>query len=500
MLDAKASERGATLLLVTFVSAFLLIPIVGTCIDGAVLYLVKAKLSAAVDAAALATARSLNVGQTVKEQEANAQYLGAQYFTANFPLGLMGAKVVGGQDISNSILITEPMLHKRVVTVTVSVTLPTYFMRIVGFTSSTVSASGQATRRDSNIMLVLDRSNSMNQNGSCTALVNSALNFVNQFVEGRDQLGLVTYQTGANVDFAPSLTFKAGLTAKLNSLQCAGDTSTAQGLSLAYDQIVNTIKQPGALNVIVLFTDGQPNAIVAQFVIKRKADTRYDAVNTSQLVPTPASSCKVTKPDTLTGVLSDASAETATNETGLNATGYTAAVLSSAGVPISSNADPTTIAAPGCAFPNPDWGYSVYGRRDIEAIPMTDLYGNSTLDRPNLMPKLDTFPAGTYPNEIRPDMPRTVRWAAFNATDSMATSIRNNAIYPTLIYTIGLQGNEPMAIDQDFMKRLANDGTYPPASNYDATKPSGRFILVNNTAELAQAFQTVASQILRLSQ
>jgi hypothetical protein len=97
-------------------------------------------------------------------------------------------------------------------------------------------------------------------------------------------------------------------------------------------------------------------------------------------------------------------------------------------------------------------------------------------------------------------MPRTVRWAAFNATDSMATSIRNNAIYTTLIYTIGLQGNEPMAIDQDFMKRLANDGTYPPASNYDATKPSGRFMLANNTAELAQAFQTVASQILRLSQ
>jgi Flp pilus assembly protein TadG len=49
MRDPKASERGATLILVTFVSAFLLIPIVGTCIDGAVLYLVKAKLSSAVD-------------------------------------------------------------------------------------------------------------------------------------------------------------------------------------------------------------------------------------------------------------------------------------------------------------------------------------------------------------------------------------------------------------------------------------------------------------------
>jgi Flp pilus assembly protein TadG len=508
MADANTNQRGATLLLVAFISAFLLIPIVGTCIDGAVLYLVKAKLSSAVDAAALATARSLNVGQTVDEQKSHAQYIGAQYFSANFPTspdqhgspGPMGAKVVGGQDITNSIVITEPVLHKRVVTVTVSVTLPTYFMRMIGFNNSTVSASGQATRRDSNVMLVLDRSNSMNQNGSCAALISSAENFVEQFVEGRDRLGLVTYQTGAHVDFKPSLTFKTPLKSLLDSLQCGGDTSTAQGLSLGYDQIVKTINQPGALNVIVLFTDGQPNAIVAPFPIKRASDTRYDAVNTSQLVPTPASNCKVTAPDTLTGVLSDASAETAPDETLLNATGYTAAVLSYTGVPITNRADPTTIAAPGCAFPNSNWGYSVYGRRDIAFIPNQDLYKNSTLDRPNLMPKLDTFQSGNYATQIRPDMPRTVRWAAFNATDSKAFAIRNDPTFTTLIYTIGLQGNEPMLIDQDFMKRLANDGTYPPASNYDATKPSGRFILATDTAELAQAFQTVASQILRLSQ
>jgi hypothetical protein len=96
-------------------------------------------------------------------------------------------------------------------------------------------------------------------------------------------------------------------------------------------------------------------------------------------------------------------------------------------------------------------------------------------------------------------MPRTSRWAAFNAADSMALKIRNDPTYTTIIYTIGLQGNETMAMDQDFMKRLANDGTSPAASNYDPTKPSGRFILANNTAEISQAFQEIASQILRLS-
>jgi hypothetical protein len=93
-------------------------------------------------------------------------------------------------------------------------------------------------------------------------------------------------------------------------------------------------------------------------------------------------------------------------------------------------------------------------------------------------------------------MPRTARWAAFNAADSLAYTIRTDSTYGTIIYTIGLSGNETMAIDQDFMERMAND---PRASNYDSTRPQGEFILASDTSQLAQAFQQVASQILRLS-
>jgi Flp pilus assembly protein TadG len=506
-MNRKARQRGATLLMVTFVATFLLIPIIGTCIDGAVLYWVKARLSAAVDASALATARSLNVGQTVAAQECNATQLGANYFNANFPAGVMRTTLVGTQDLSTCpgntrIVINETAVHMRTVTVTVSVTVPTFFMRILGFNNSTVAATGQAARRDSNIMLVLDRSNSMNNSsGSCSALGSAALTFVNQFVEGRDQVGLVTFQTGANVDFEPSLTFKSALTTALNSMRCGGDTSTAQGLYLAYDRIKNTINQPGALNVILLFTDGEPNGLVADFVIKTQTDTRYDAQNYSQPVSTGPSSCQV--PGPLRGVIADGSGETAADVTGLNQYGYTVAILSSTGVPISNTSNPTTLSgsiAKGCSFSNSDWTYSIYGRTDIAAIPTQDAYGNSLLDRPSLMPALDTFKAGNYIGSIRPDMPRTVRWASFNAADSMAQTIRNNSTYTTQIYTIGLASNETMAIDQDFMKRLANDPTAPAASNYDSTKPQGMFILAGNNAEMAQAFQQIASQILRLSQ
>jgi Flp pilus assembly protein TadG len=493
MVASKTGERGATLLLVTFVSTFLLIPIIGTSIDAAVLYWIKARLSSAVDAAALATARSLNVGQTVDAQKTNATATGKAYFTANFPAGVMRTTVTGG---GPTITIDESVLHKRIVTVTASVTVPLFFMRILGFSSSPAAASGQATRRDANVMLVLDRSNSMNRNGSCAALIASAQNFANQFVEGRDQLGLVTFQTGADVDFQPQLTFKSAspnLTQVLGTLQCAGDTSTAQGLYLGFDQIKNTIKQPGALNVIVLFTDGEPNGLVAKFKIKNYGDTRYDATSTSSQVWTPASGCTGSNP--LTGVIADGSAETAADITGLNQTGYTVAVLDATGVPISDNSNPKTISASGCAFSNSNWTYSVYGRTDIEAIPTTDAYGNSTIG----YIALDMFPLGSgYPSAglIRPDMPRTARWASFNAADSMAQKIRNDPTYTTIIYTIGLQGNETMAMNQDFMERLANDAK---ASNFDPTKPQGQFLLATNTTQLSQAFQQIASEILRLS-
>jgi Flp pilus assembly protein TadG len=491
MVRAKTRERGATLLLVTFVSAFLLLPIIGVCIDGAVLYWVKARLSAAVDASALATARSLSVGQSDAAQLTNALAIGRMYFTANFPAGMMRTKLVGD---GPTITINESVVHQRIVNVSVSVNMPLFFMPLLGFQNQTVSASGQATRRDANIMLVLDRSNSMNKNGSCSSLIASAQNFVSQFVDGRDQLGLVTFQFTANVDFSPALSFKSAnpsLNSTLGTLICDGDTNTVEGLYNGYDQIKNTINQPGALNVILLFTDGQANSFVGHFEIKDKTDTRYDAINTAQLVSTPPSGCSGSVP--LIGVFGDASTETAADVYGLNPTGGTGGVVQNTGVPLTKSADWIDIRAPGCSFYQNGNPGDV--RRDIKGLPTQDVHGNSTVDGGYL--PLDYFPSGhPYAGYIRPDMPRDARWAAMNAADSMAHKIRYDTTYNPVIYSIGLQGNEPMAIDQDFMERMAND---PRASNFDSTRPQGQFILATNPAELSQAFQQVASQILRLS-
>lgn len=494
-ISRRRSQRGASMVVLSILLTFVMIPIVGLGIDGSIVFWAKAKLTAAVDAAALATARTYSTAT------------GQSYFAANFPTGFLGMSVNAGYPTVN---LNQSSANISTATVQAIVTVPLYFMRLLHYNQFTLEDTGKATRRDANIMMVLDRSNSMNSSGSpsaCQAMVAAAQGFLGIFVPTRDEVGLITFQTGANLDYAPSVNFDQpnpptsalSLSATLGTLVCAGDTSSAQALSMAYGLPVSTgdgIQQmraarPHALNVVLFFTDGEPNGLVANFPIKTYADTRYDPVNTSTLVNEPPSGCLPT--DTLTGLFADGSAENAT----LNATGYTVAVLSSAGVPISNNSLPTTITAPGCAFPNSDWTYSAYGRLDVAYVPLTDFYGNSTVD--GGFKPLDLFPAGgPYSNQIRPDMPRTARYASFNAADSIAHTIRNDMTDGgTVVYTIALQGNEPMAIDQNFMERMAND---PRANDYDSTKPTGMFVLATDKSQLGDAFLQVASQILHLSQ
>ena len=68
----KYQERGVALLL-TAIFTICLIPVVGLAIDASYMYVVKAKLTAAADAAALAAARNLTVGLTMADQETEAR-------------------------------------------------------------------------------------------------------------------------------------------------------------------------------------------------------------------------------------------------------------------------------------------------------------------------------------------------------------------------------------------------------------------------------------------
>src|ERR1700676_359468 len=87
----KRKESGVTLLLGT-VSLLFIVPMIGLAIDVGFLYAVKSKLQAAVDGAALAAARALNIGQTLSSQTASAQNNAVNWFYANFPSNYFGTQ------------------------------------------------------------------------------------------------------------------------------------------------------------------------------------------------------------------------------------------------------------------------------------------------------------------------------------------------------------------------------------------------------------------------
>ncbi len=491
----RRNQQGATAILFTMLSSLLLIPVAGLAIDGAVLYLMKAKLSAAVDATALATARSLSVSTSY----APAIATGKSYFAANLPDGTFGAHVVGGEPLI-SVPDTPPSTYTLTANVQASIQVPLYFMRVLGFQTATLSDSGAASRRVSNIFLVLDRSGSLSRSGSCGPLRSSSQDFVNQFVDGRDTLALITFQSTANQDYPTdgtpaSTTFKTGsptLTSVLSRLKCDGGTTTVAALKLAYEAI-KQLNQPLANNVIVLFTDGRANGFVGEFPIKDKPDNRYDwwLGNPGNLVDMPATTC--TSPS-LTGVVF--SVEGYYDPNGV--LGYTAGVFENKKEPldwVSPSGLPEKLvdASTNCSVADTPQGHgwpwsSLALRTDIASLPVTgtDIWQNPLT---GYWPLGNPYPPGSpYAGRPRIDTWQSVTNASLNAADHMADTIRSHGI---TIYTIGL-GN---LIDVNFCERVAND---PRAPGYNSNQQTGLFIYCT-TAGLSSAFQQVASQILRLS-
>ena len=175
----RPQQRGIAVML-TAVMLFVLIPVAGLALDAVLLYALKAKLSTAADAAAIAAARSLNVGMTLAEQEAAARARALDFFRANFPNNAWNTS-----NHSVNAVVAETAFRTRTVTVTAAIAAPQYFMRWLGFTSTRMNALGRASRRDVNLIMVLDRSGSMGNYtdpaSPCAVMKSSATTFTNMF-------------------------------------------------------------------------------------------------------------------------------------------------------------------------------------------------------------------------------------------------------------------------------------------------------------------------------
>jgi Mg-chelatase subunit ChlD len=511
--SSKKHERGASLILFTFLTVLVVIPMIGLAIDGSILFWTKAKLSAAVDAAALAAGRNpAGVAQTIA----------TQYVNANFPTGWQGTTFSSGPTAA----VDFPQQSTRRVTVNASVTVPAYFMGILGHKTSTVSAVAASSRRDANIILVLDRSGSMG-GSACSTMKASAQTFVNYFTDGRDRLGLITFTAGANSDFpfppvanpVPVTDFQSRTPHNLNyyisQLVCGSNTNSAAALNLAYQEIQNlgpsAKSSNGALNVIVFFTDGQPNGVTATFPAKNASDDRYDIdPNTGtpkSSVPATTAQCQTLGTNGfLTGVIAQWSggAVSTGNTVGLMQTKVPTTTASGCpGLSICNGNNVPLISATGCKFDTN--GDGKYMRQDIAYIPATDSYGNSTIGY--VTAPSDYVQTGPYANSsnLRVDVPAAVVHASLNTADAQAQRIikdldtsGNKLGFDTVVYVIGLGGAPDANVDfQTFLERVSND---PRSNIYDPSRPTGSFVFAPDYTQLAAAFQQVASQVLRLSQ
>jgi Flp pilus assembly protein TadG len=301
---SKKSQSGQAIVMFTLMISSVLIPMVGLAIDGGRGYLVRLKLSSAVDGGALAAARLLGAGANASLQLTYAQETAKQFVAANFPSKFFGSDLVGtanvcvdpGSDstdpchVGNGVSVSTYKM--RTVVVSATAQMPTFFMRLLGMPTVTVSSNGIASRRDVRVVLVVDRSSSMSGffGTSANSIVPMTKKFVSSFsgagdLGGRDELGLVVFGGSGIVaypprdvtkDFTdptqftpPNNNFKqsGNMLDYLDALHHGSNTGTAEALYLAYMTLrADAQTNPDLstkLNVIVLFTDGLPNGITA---------------------------------------------------------------------------------------------------------------------------------------------------------------------------------------------------------------------------------------------
>jgi Flp pilus assembly protein TadG len=537
----RSRQAGSVMVMFTLLLPFVLIPLVGLAIDTTMMYSVKAKLQAAVDGGAIAAAQSLKSGINFAAQKTTAEKTADQFIKANFVVdgaitgyhGYWGAYNLNDTTCGASpcIVAAEDNFNKRrTVSVTASVQVPLLFMRILGFSTGTVTAKGTAARRDVVMVLVLDRSSSMGP--AIAALRDGATYFVNQFQAGRDRLGLVVFGGSAIVAYpsadwkvaptGPDTAFKDADTAlapnmltSISNVAIASNTGTAEALMLAWKEL-QAANQPGALNVIVLFTDGQPNGITANFndktgsggtgVIKHPGTSTCTnwtdgGVATKSMIGWMAQwgGFKVGTTAEGHGIFTRMQSDHVTQTT---VTGW-----------LKTGTEPTIASPPslGCAYalPNsagpPPTTHTENVSSDL-TIPAQDFWGNPTNGTNTGSYTTHDYQQSEIWNNAgecnkaiqdltKPGDACQVGLASWNAADMAGMNIRNDAVLTPVIYTLGYLGNG--GDDPALMRRLSN--IKGASSVYDSTKPEGLYLQIATVDDITPAFQKVLSEILRLT-
>jgi Flp pilus assembly protein TadG len=239
-------ESGATIVLVT-ISMVALLSGVALAVDPGRAVITKARLARAVDAAALAGAKSLRLGQGVAQQRA-------------LVLAAANGVVDGQNGMSVSIGFGVNADGEQTVAVSASQTMPTTLMAILGPASIDVSTQAIAAVPPVDMVLVLDQSGSLGSMGAFDDLQNASKSFVANFDDNLDQVGLVSFNIRGADRFLIGQPFVSTIQTEIDGMNSVGYTNTGEGLRLAGLQMQSGVVRQRSAKVVVFFTDGRPTA------------------------------------------------------------------------------------------------------------------------------------------------------------------------------------------------------------------------------------------------
>lgn len=433
--------------------------------DLAYAMVVRAELITALDAAALSAIRYVPDGQTAMTLAAN------RTFTANLPPGKLA--------------IVNPVLSPPVVTtvnggidvaITATADAPTYFARWFGKEAITINAEAQTSRRDRNVILVLDYSISVSS--VLNDIKNGAKAFVNSFSETADKVGLVVFSTSGRILYTPQSPFKSGMNTQINTLAAENYTNYGSGLYWAYRALLelNDPLKAEKLNEIVFFTDGEANYFPAQFDVQ---------TGTGRCSSSPARGVFGCTSGYCTGSITN------TGYFPNRIFNYTAANMPN---------DPTVVS--NCSNQNQS-----DGKRVVKGF-ATRWYPDKTSNNIDILPA--GVPMAGYKN-MNPTLTGSVtdnNWPsnslrqdlAKNIADNIARGIRQDPAFDIRIHSIGFNGSG--GLDLSLLERIANCEGCPNVSTADANDTSqskGRYVSANNSADLMDAFLDVAGYIARIT-
>jgi len=461
----RKNERGQ-IFYVLALAIPVLVVFLGLSIDFGMAYITKTTLSKSVDAAALAAMRNFNEGQ------ATATSVAKTVFNVNYQ-SLPGLGTTSGAVVTFS----TDANNNKLITVTASAALPTYFLGVLGSNYKTLNITESATAmRNPMIMsLVLDNSSSMESNGGEEALAPAVENFIADFDPDNndtvDYVSLVTFGTSSNVNLANTQPLKTPVDNAVSSISWAGTrfTNSQAGLLAGQNQIATQFaKVPtgqNVLKVLVFFTDGWPNVI---------QDCLLCAGSTTTSPGCPAGSNKTN--------LIYCGCDVGDEALGL-CRNTPCAQSGDSSQPVCFF-DPTTCTAGNtCTAPSSYCGST--GSTKL-AFPTTfpDLYIGASESLSNI-----NYCGGTS-TQYSEAMYRSVQVSTAATTGLLAQNV--------YVYSIGMGTaitGQPTA--EQFLQEVAND---PASPIFSPSLPQGQAVFASTSAELNSVFQVIASKILlRLS-